>query len=148
MKALVVYDSTYGNTAEIGESIGEALGTETKVIKATSASTADLEGVQLFIAGSPTYGGRPTKPMQRFIKDLPKDTLKGITIASFDTRATSGWVKIFGFAGNRIEKSLKSLGGVPVTKPEGFFVSGTKGPLVANERQRAGKWAKKILASL
>ena len=33
MKALVVYDSIYGNTEKIAESIAKGLGAETKVIK-------------------------------------------------------------------------------------------------------------------
>ena len=53
MKALVVYDSIYGNTEKIAESIGKGLVEDTKVIKAGDAGPSDLDSVGLLIAGSP-----------------------------------------------------------------------------------------------
>lgn len=58
MEALVVYDSTYGNTEEIAHAIGEAIGGE--VLHVSTVSPADLERFDLLIIGSPTHGGFPT----------------------------------------------------------------------------------------
>ena len=148
MKTLVVYDSVNGNTGEIAEAIGTSIGSETKVLKVNEVTSADMEGIGVFIAGSPTYGGRPTQSMQTFLKTLPGNALSNVQIACFDTRFPSTWVKIFGFAAGKIEKSLAKVGGKSAIKPEGFFVTGTKGPLVENETQRAGEWAKSIIAGI
>jgi flavodoxin len=144
MRALVVYESIYGNTGEIAKSIGEGIGDDVKVVQVGESSSADLEGIELMVAGSPTYGGRPTPKMKEFLESIKGKPLNGVKIAAFDTRVPAKWVKIFGFAAGKIEKQLKSLGGTPVLKPEGFFVSGTKGPLVDGEYERAAKWGKEI----
>jgi len=145
MKILVVYDSVYGNTEEIAKAIGEGIGEDTKVVKAENTDPADLESVELLIAGSPTYGGRPTPKMKEFRERIKTVSLKGVKIATFDTRVPATWVKIFGFAAGKIEKQLKSQGGKSVVKPEGFFVAGTRGPLVEGELERASKWAQEII---
>ena len=55
MKALVVYDSTYGHTEKIARAIGEAIGGQ--VLRVGEVSPADLKGYELLIIGSPTHGG-------------------------------------------------------------------------------------------
>lgn len=145
MKILVVYDSIYGNTEEIANSMGEAIGNEARVAKAENSGPDDLEAVELLIAGSPTYGGRPTPKMKEFLDSIRAVSLKGVKIAAFDTRVPATWVKVFGFAAGKIEKRLKSQGGTSVTKPEGFYVSGTKGPLVEGEYERAAQWVQDII---
>jgi flavodoxin I len=147
MKVLVVYDSVYGNTEEIARSMGEAIGGDAKVVKAESSGPADLESIELLIAGSPTYGGRPTPKMKEFLDNIKSTSLKGVKVAAFDTRFPATWVKIFGFAAGKIERRLKSQGGKSAIKPEGFLVSGTKGPLVEGEYERAAKWAQDIIGS-
>jgi flavodoxin len=145
MKILVVYDSVYGNTEEIAKAMGEGIGEDAKVVKAENTGPADLESVELLITGSPTYGGRPTPKMKEFLERVKTVTLKDVRIAAFDTRVPATWVKIFGFAAGKIEKQLKSQGGKSVIKPGGFFVTGTKGPLVEGELERAAKWAQEII---
>ena len=147
MKVLVIYDSIYGNTEEIAKSIGEAIGSEAEVVKAENSVPPDFESIELLIAGSPTYGGRPTPKMKEFLDTIRVTSLKDVKVATFDTRFPATWVKIFGFAAGKIEKQLKSHGGKSVIKPEGFFVSGTKGPLVEGEYERAAKWAQDIIGN-
>jgi flavodoxin len=146
MKVVVVYDSVYGNTEEIAKSIAESIGEEVKVVKAESTGETDLESIDLLIIGAPTYGGRPTPNMKEFLNRIKAVSLKNVKIAAFDTRFPAAWVKMFGFAAGKIEKRLKSQGGESVIKPEGFFVSGTKGPLVEGEYERAAKWAQDIIS--
>ena len=145
MKILVVYDSVYGNTEEIAKAIGDGIGEDAKVVKAENTGPADLESIELLITGSPTYGGRPTPKMKEFLERIKTISLKDVKIAAFDTRVPATWVKIFGFAAGKIEKQLKSKGGKSVIKPEGFFVTGTRGPLVEGELKRAAKWAQDII---
>ncbi len=146
MKILIIYDSVYGNTEEIAKSMGEAIGSEARVVKAENSTHADLASVELLIVGSPTYGGRPTPKMKEFLDSVRATSLKDVRVAAFDTRFPATWVKVFGFAAGKIDKRLKSQGGKSVIKPEGFFVSGTKGPLVEGEYERAAQWARGISA--
>jgi flavodoxin I len=149
MKALIVYDSVYGNTEKIAGTIAEAITPtgEVKVIRAGEASPSELESLDLLIVGSPTHGGRPTPAVQEFLNKVAQQSLKDIKVAAFDTRTTSKLAKIFGNAAGRIARQLTKKGGVLIASPEGFFVTGTKGPLKEGELERAADWAKRLLES-
>ena len=129
MKALVIYDSMYGNTGEIARSIGDAIDGEVQVLQVGTANPSDIESIDLLIIGSPTQGGRPTPAVQNFINGIEKDAVKGVPVAAFDTRVSAKWVGIFGYAAGRIANSLKKKGGILAAPPEAFFVIGKEGPL-------------------
>ena len=145
METLIVFDSTHGNTEKIAKAIYDAITGEVKVIRASIANPAGLEAIDLLIVGSPTNGGRPTPATQKFLEGLAESSIKGKKVAAFDTRFSKRWVKVFGFAADRISEDLKAKGGVIVSSPEGFFVKGTKGPLKEGEIERAAEWAKEIM---
>ena len=149
MKALIVYDSVYGNTEKIARAIGEAItpAGEVKVLRAGEANPSELASIDLLVVGSPTHGGRPTPAVQDLLNKVAQESLGGIKVAAFDTRATSKFAKIFGNAAGRIGRHLTRKGGVLVASPEGFFVTGTKGPLKEGELERAAAWAKGMLES-
>jgi flavodoxin I len=145
MKALIVYDSVYGNTEKIARAVGEAItpSGEAKVLRAGEANPSELTSVDLFIVGSPTHGGRPTSAVQDLLNKVP--ILQGVNVAAFDTRSTSKFARVFGNAAGRIARNLEKKGGTLVASPEGFFVTGTKGPLKDGELERAAAWVKGIL---
>jgi flavodoxin I len=147
MKALIVYDSVYGNTEKIARAIAEAItpSGEVKVLQAGEANPSELAFIDLLIVGSPTHGGRPTQAIQDLLNKAPK--LQGINVAAFDTRVTSKFARVFGNAARRIAGQLTRKGGVLISSPEGFFVTGTKGPLKEGELERAAAWAKGMLQS-
>jgi flavodoxin I len=149
MNALVVYDSVYGNTEKIARAIAEAITPpdEARVLRAGEANPSDLASIDVFIVGSPTHGGRPAPAVQEFLNRVTGPLLEGIDVATFDTRATSKFARIFGYAAGRIAGNLKRKGGVLSASPEGFFVTGTKGPLKEGELERAAAWVKGILGS-
>jgi len=144
MKALVVYDTLYGNTEKIARAIGGAIAGDVRVVRASEPDSADTKGVELFIVGSPTQGGRPTRAVQEFLDKIPDPDIRGARFAAFDTRSPSRLVRLFGYAAERISASLAEKGGVLVLPPEGFFVEGSKGPLREGELERAAGWAKRI----
>jgi len=147
MKALIVYDSLYGNTEKIAQAIGGGIGGEVKVVKVGEANPEELDSYDLLIVGSPTQGGRHTVATREFLGKIPADALKDKRVASFDTRGKTWVVKIFGWAATRIADSLKEKGGNLVAPGEGFFVKATKGPLLDGELERAAAWAKGIAES-
>ena len=145
MKALIVYDSTYGNTEKIARSIGGAITGDVKILRTGEVNPSDLESIDLLIVGSPTYGGRPMPAMLDFLNNIPESAVKGTSVAAFDTRLSARWVKIFGFASGKIAGSLKAKGGTLILPPEGFFVKGARGPLKEGELERSAAWAKEIV---
>jgi len=147
MKVLIVYDSVYGNTEKIAQAIGSVITGDVKVLRAGEVNTSELESLDFLIVGAPTQGGRPTPVMQDFLKKVTESAVKGINVAAFDTRISTKWVGIFGYAAGRIARNLKGKGGNLVASPEGFFVEGTKGPLKEGELERAAGWAQEIVKS-
>jgi flavodoxin I len=150
MKALIVYDSVYGNTEKIARAIAEAITSsgEVKVLQAGEANSSALESLEFLIVGSPTHAGRPTPAVQDLLNKVNKPALQGVNVAVFDTRSQAKFARIFGNAAGRIAGHLTKKGGVLVASPEGFFVTGTKGPLKEGELERAAGWAKGMLESI
>ncbi len=147
MKALIIYDSLYGNTEQIAKAIAGGIGAEAKVVKVGEVKAEDFAVYPYIIIGSPTQGGRTTQAIKAFLDSLTAESLKDKRFAAFDTRI-KGWAKIFGWAAPRIEKVIKDKGGNTTAQPQGFYVKGTKGPLAEGELERATTWAKAIVAGV
>jgi flavodoxin I len=146
MKALIIYDSLHGNTGKIARAISGAMGEEIQAVRIDEAKPQELGSYDIVIVGSPTQGGRHTKKMQEFLDKIPTDTLKSVGVAVFDTRERGKWVKIFGYAADRIADELKEKGCNLIAPPEPFYVKRTKGPLVEGELEHAAAWGKAIAA--
>jgi flavodoxin len=157
MKALIVYDSVFGNTEQIAQAIGNALGSQAEVntLRVGDVKPEQLMGLDVLIVGSPTRGFRPTPAISNLLKSIPKNGLEGVKVAAFDTRISMNdidsrilppLVKVFGYAAKPIADRLKKGGGELVIPPEGFFVEGTEGPLKEGELERAADWAKQIVS--
>jgi len=145
MKTLIIYDSQYGNTGQIAKAIGGAIKGEVKLVHAGDADPTEIPSADLLIIGSPTQGGRTTETMKDFLEKLPDSSLRCAPIATFDTRISTRFVDIFGFAAGKMGKELKARGANLIVPPEGFFVAAPKGPLKDGEAERAADWAKKII---
>jgi flavodoxin len=108
MKALIVYDSVYGNTEKIARAIAEAItqSGEVKVLRAGEANPSELASIDLLIVGSPTHGGRPTPAVQDLLNKVTQPSLKGIKVAAFDTRSQGKLARVFGNAAGRMAGQL------------------------------------------
>ena len=162
MKALILYDSEFGNTEKVALAIHAALGAlegvSVHAVRAGDARPDQFEGLNLLIAGAPTQRFRTTPAMDSLLKSLPAGSLKGVRVAAFDTRLTmeeinqtpvlAFFVKLFGpnaYAARFIANQLKKKGGQWTGSQEGFYVEGMKGPLVSGELERAVGWGKQIV---
>lgn len=158
-KVLVIYDSFFGNTERIAQSIGNALGRpeDVGILRVVDVKPEQLVGLKLLIVGSPTRAFSPSPAIKKFLKSIPKNGLKGVKVAAFDTRITDEeidsavfilriLVNIFGYAAKPISDRLVKKGGQLIAPPEGFFVQGMEGPLKEGELERASNWAKHIIA--
>jgi len=154
MKAMVVYDSFFGNTEQIAQAIGNALGSpeNVEILRVGDARPEQLTGLTRLIVGSPTRGFRPSPAISSFLNSIPSNVLNGVRVAAFDTRFTREeiessvfilpiLVNMFGYAAKPIADRLKKKGGDLILPPEGFYVIGTEGPLKEGELERAADWA-------
>jgi len=153
MSVLIVYDSFFGNTAEVAQAMGAALtaaGEQVTTQGVGDVTPAHLPDLDLLVVGSPTRAFKPTKAIHRFLKQIPEQVLKGTRVAAFDTRISltdvnsrllNFLVKLFGYAAEPIAGKLQKKGGRLVLQPEGFIVKGTEGPLKQGELKRAAAWA-------
>ena len=156
MKALVVYDSVFGNTEKVAGAIANTLGSHVNVemLQANEADPAQLSEFDILVVGSPTRGFRPTEAVTELLKRIRSQALKKTRVAAFDTRFEADeidsrglrfLIKTGGYAAKRIAAQLQKAGGKAVAPPEGFYVEDTEGPLKAGELDRAAEWATSIL---
>jgi len=158
MKALVIYDSYFGNTERIAQAIGNALGSQEDVetLRVGNLKPEQLTGLELLIVGSPTRGFRPTAAITNLLRSIPTNGLSGVKVAAFDTRISIADMKpailrflagLFGYAAKPISDRLRNKGGELALPPEGFLVEGAEGPLKEGELERAADWARQVMAT-
>ncbi len=136
MKSLVLYDSNYGNTKIIAETIAGVLGAELALV--TDFNLDGLTGVELLVVGSPIHAWHASSATANFLNNLEKNTLKGKFVAAFDTGYDS---KLSGNAATKIQKGLTRAGGKSLIATHKFIVTGSEGPLGPDEVTRASEWA-------
>lgn len=156
MKAMIIYDSFFGNTEQVAQAIGKALDAQAEVDirRVTEVQPARFADLDVLIVGSPTRAFSPSPDIKTFLKTLPGQALDGVKVTAFDTRISLDdvdsailppMVKLFGYAAEPIAKQLKRKGGSLVLPSEGFFVNGTEGPMKEGELERAATWARQLL---
>lgn len=154
MAVLVVYDTSYGNTAKIAEAVASACG---GIIQRYSAiDPLSLPETGLLIVGSPTEGGRPTTALQLWLDSIRPGALSTWRVAAFDTRFSARsapvWLRLLmrliGYAGPRILVALEAKGGTSIADPEGFVVDTRQGPLHPGEVERARGWGRSLTKRL
>ena len=154
MKALVLYDSVYGNTEKAAQAIAAALGDGANLMRVSDADGVDFSGYTHVILGSPTQAFSALKSVKAFLAGLPAGCLKGKQVAAFDTRMDVKEVKngcltimagLFGYAAEPMAKQLVSKGGTLAGKPLGVIVLASEGPLRDGELERAAAWAKALV---
>ena len=66
MKAVVVYESLWGNTAAVARAIAEGIGPEARALSTAEATGEAMTGVDLIVAGAPVLGFKlPTEKMRQ-----------------------------------------------------------------------------------
>jgi hypothetical protein len=156
VKAVVVYESLWGNTAAIARAIAEGIGPDAVVLSTREATAEALSGADLVVAGAPVLGfSLPTESMRDSIRSGPAytrhpadlsnpslrswlESLKPATGrgAAFETRLR--WIP--GGATTEIAAGLEKAGLHGDGRIEKFIVTGRYGPLKAGEIERARSW--------
>lgn len=164
MKALVVYESLWGNTAEVARAIAVGIGPGTRAVSTAEATPEALAEVELLVAGCPVIAfGVPTGgrlegvraeigkgPRDPDLTQPPMETwLAGLAdgsgeCAAFDTRVRGP----FGSAAPKVLHELERKGYRSLTRPLGFRVHGKYGPMEEGELERARKWGHDLARKL
>ena len=159
MRALVIYESMYGNTKEVGVAIAKGLAdhADTTALEVNEAPTT-LDDVDLVVVGAPTHAfslsTRESRSKLQKDADRPmvstgtgvRDWLKAIDWAATDAGfATFGTRfkkprQLTGSAARAIEKRLRRHGATIVAPGESFFIAHGEGPLMDGENERARLW--------
>lgn len=145
MNTLIIYDSTFGNTAQLAQVMAGKLGEHGTVRTALAgeAELAELQGIDLLLVGGPTQRHGTSPAMKALLERLPRRTLRGSGAAAFDTRYhMDAWKS--GSAAHRIAGRLKRTGASLLVEPESFFVAEREGPLEAGELERAARWSDEV----
>jgi flavodoxin len=81
VKALIVYESKYGNTRLVGETIAQGMmeteGAEATLVEVQEVNLNKATDYDLILIGSPNHVGGPTRGIMKFLDELGKLDLKG-----------------------------------------------------------------------
>ena len=157
MKILVLFDSFFGNTANIAQAIVKELSQQHEITseRVDAAYLNQLQHLDLIFIGSPTRAFSASPNITAFLKTIPAQSLAGVKVAVFDTRIAPEdikpklvglVIKWVGYADRKIISLLKPSGAEVILPGEGFRVADSKGPLKAGELARAAAWANSIVS--
>ena len=150
LKAIIVYESKYGNTKLAAEKIGEGMKQVSGVEAVLSeVKEVDLDRVTQFdtiLIGSPNHIGRATASIRKLIDNLEKLKLEGNQVAVFDTYMGGDFEK----AVKKMEKQLtEKVPGLKLTTPGlSIRVKGTKGPIMEGELPKCEEFGARIAAKM
>ncbi len=160
MKAVVIYESLWGNTAAVARAIAEGLGPDARALSTGEATPQALEGADLVVAGAPLLGFRlPTEGMRESTRkearppDLSSPSMRSwlgaiprghARSAAFETRFR--WSP--GSAAGAIDKGLQAAGYARLAPPAKFLVQGKYGPLRDGELDRARAWGASLARAM
>ena len=164
MKAVVVYESLWGNTAAVAQAIAEGIGPGTPALTTDQASAAVLAGADLVVAGAPVIAfGLPSESM---LTNLAADPGKAPTPPDLAHPSLRSWLAALpaghgqaaafetglrwspGGATGAISRGLKAAGYEPAVKSARFVVTGTYGPLRQGELDKARAWGAALVEAV
>jgi hypothetical protein len=169
MRAVVVYESMYGNTRKVAEAVAEGLGgADDSVLSVGDALRQPVLTVDVLVVGAPTHAwgmSRPStrksamdaaaKPDSVLVREPGADGI-GVrewleqlqwtagSVAVFDTRIQVP-LGLSGSAARKIARKLRSSGYRMTAAPESFYVT-RENALVDGELQRAKSWGARVNA--
>ena len=175
MRALVVYESMYGNTRAIARAIADGLGTSA-VAAACRVGTVEpdqLHGLDLLVLGGPTHAWSMSRPKTRdaaaqaaarpasgltlepgatgpglreWLQDNREAHEPHTRVVCFDTRMEAP-MGLSGSAARAMARRLRGAGRPVRTPVEGFVVT-KQNQLVEGELARAHAWGEHLAASM
>jgi hypothetical protein len=164
MRALVVYESMFGNTQAIASAVAQGLAGRMTVDLVEVGEAPRSVDADLVVAGGPTHAFSMSRPNTRQsaaeqagdrgvisvgcgLREWLAEAgpgLRGTRVATFDTKITKGHLP--GSAAKSAQKRLRRFGSRIVSPAHNFTVQGTAGPLGDGELARARQWGVELAA--
>jgi hypothetical protein len=168
MRVVVVYESMFGNTRQIGEAIADGAGPghEVAVVPVRDATPDLIGGADLVVVGGPTHVHGMSSPVtRRSAGETARKPHSGVALepgaegpglrewfegmgaieayaAAFDTRAPGPSI-VTGQASKRIQQLLRRHGSREVSPPQSFSVT-RDNVLAPGEIDRARGWGEHL----
>lgn len=162
MRALVVYESMFGNTERVAQAITHGLATRmaASATPVTAFPATPFAQPDLLVVGAPTHGLTLPTPdtrqqaavrsddeidtrtgIREFLAALPP--IPGCLVATFDTRHRR-MRYLPGSAARAAGRLLDRAGCHMVMPAQSFYVAGMAGPLLPGEWDRAVDWGEQL----
>jgi hypothetical protein len=164
-RALVVFESMFGNTQAIAQAVADGLRStmDVDVVEVGTAPAIPPHEVELLVVGGPTHAFGLTRPSTR--QDAARqaghavvsggiglrewlealEPPEGLLTVAFDTKVHRPHLP--GSAAHGADRRLRRLGVRTIMRPESFWVTGTPGPLLDGEITRAQAWGERVAAA-
>jgi menaquinone-dependent protoporphyrinogen IX oxidase len=151
MKGIVVFDTSYGNTKKIAETIAETLkesGIEVDLFYVKDVKKLSAKDYNFLVLGSPTKFGTMSVAFRFFLGKVKSEEWMNKPFAAFDTEnpenmEKKGWSAAEKIAERLRNKKLNQL--LPVLRA---LVLGQKGPLKEGEIDRTKNYTKELAIKL
>jgi menaquinone-dependent protoporphyrinogen IX oxidase len=156
MKGIVVYDTSYGNTKKIAETIAETLkesGIEVDIFYVKDVKQLSGNDYDFLVLGSPTKFGTMSFAVKFFFGKVKSEEWMNKPFAAFDTENPENierarlenkeWSAAEKIAEKLRDKKMSQL--LPVLKA---LVLGQKGPLIEGEIERTKEYARELAVKL
>ena len=175
MKALLVYESLFGNTEQIARAVAEGLSRRLPVqtVDVGSAPLVLGSDIGLVVVGGPTHvfglsradshvdghvdGRSPGadgangsvvthgRGLRSWLEGLHVGA-SGVAAAAFDTRVNRP--RLPGSAARAADRQMRRQGLHPIVLPHSFHVRRTTGPLADGEFEQARQWGEQVAVEL
>lgn len=165
MRAAVVYESMFGNTAEVAGAIAVGMREkgmdEVHLVDVRDHRAYELATYDVVVVGAPTHGLTLSRPSTRrgavaqgadasHVRWGVREWLNTLRdgrcvplMATFDTKA-HGMRFLPGSAARATARILQHAGTTMLLPPTSFYVEGTRGPLCPDETDRARDWGGRL----
>jgi len=147
---MVAYESRYGNTKRVAETIVEGMrlveGVETALSDVKDVDFNTIADYDAIVIGSPNHMGGPTRGVKKFVDKLGTLPLKDKRFAVFDTYTSRDFEKATKKMEQRIQEKAPGLKMVALGLS--IKVQGMKGPIVEGELPKCTEFGTEIATQL
>jgi len=147
VKAVLLYESKYGNTKRVAEAIAEEMqrvgGMEAALTALKGVDVDDIANYDVILLGGPTHFGGPTRSVRKFIDALGKRNVNGKSVAVFDTYLGEDFEK----GVRKMEEQIRAKApGLKLLAPGlSIRVEGMKGPIAEGELVKCKDFVKQLM---
>jgi flavodoxin len=144
-KAIIIYESKYGNTKQVAELIAEGIrqvhGTEVTITEVGQVDWVNLVTFDVILIGCPNHMGGPTENVRKLIDNI-KLKLTNKKVAVFDTYMSKDFEKAIKKMEQRI---IQDSSGLVIAAPGlSVRVDAVKGPITESELTKCKEFGVEI----